>query len=106
MFVLVCWRFRAIGLPHGARFLPVPRVVLPSCGGRGAMGCSSPGPWGRRVRASLWMLLVGWILPGLSTPVRAAEVETRDFSVSVDGKHAGDAHMTIYRQEDGTLTMT
>jgi hypothetical protein len=34
------------------------------------------------------------------------EVETRDFVVLVDGKPAGDAHMTIRRQEDGTFIMT
>jgi hypothetical protein len=39
-------------------------------------------------------------------PGRAATVaETRDFAVLVDGKHAGDAHMTITKSDDGTVTM-
>jgi hypothetical protein len=35
---------------------------------------------------------------------RAADVETRTFSVSVDGKKAGDYQLTIQRQDDGTIT--
>jgi hypothetical protein len=35
----------------------------------------------------------------------AADVETREFRVLVDGKRAGDAQMTIHRADDGTLTM-
>jgi hypothetical protein len=36
---------------------------------------------------------------------RAADTETRDFSVSVDGKRAGSASMTIGRADDGTITV-
>jgi hypothetical protein len=39
--------------------------------------------------------------PGRGTTV----AETRDFAVLVDGKHAGDAHMTITKNDDGTVTM-
>jgi hypothetical protein len=41
-----------------------------------------------------------------AAPAAAADVETRDYSISVDGKHAGDAHMTINRQDDGTTAMS
>jgi hypothetical protein len=37
---------------------------------------------------------------------RAAEVETREFQVLVDGKNAGTAQMTIKKQEDGVIIMT
>jgi hypothetical protein len=38
--------------------------------------------------------------------LRAADVETRDFTVRVDGKPCGDAHMTFNVQQDGTVTVT
>ena len=43
----------------------------------------------------------------LLAPARAAaaDIETRDFHVTVDGKHGGDVHMTIHRQDDGTVSM-
>jgi hypothetical protein len=44
-----------------------------------------------------WLLLPAWM--------RAGEVEVRDFTVSVDGKRAGDAHMNLNRQDDGTTTV-
>jgi hypothetical protein len=37
--------------------------------------------------------------------VRAADSETREFTVRVDGKEAGSAAMTIQRQDDGTTTV-
>jgi hypothetical protein len=42
------------------------------------------------------------LAPALSE-ARAADVETRDFNVFVDGKRAGAAHMTIQKAEDGTI---
>jgi len=36
---------------------------------------------------------------------RAADIETRDFAVTVSGKPAGDVHMTIHRQDDGSVHM-
>ena len=36
----------------------------------------------------------------------AAEVETRDFTVYVDSKKAGDVHMTINRQDDGVTAVS
>jgi hypothetical protein len=38
--------------------------------------------------------------------VRAADSETREFVVKVDGKPAGYANMTIQRQDDGTTTVS
>jgi YD repeat-containing protein len=55
-------------------------------------------------------LLVAWFalaaalwLPGFAA---AADTEARDFAVSVDNKPAGEYHMTITRQDDGSVTMT
>lgn len=36
---------------------------------------------------------------------RAADIETRDFIVTVGGKPAGEVHMTIHRQDNGTIVM-
>jgi hypothetical protein len=38
-------------------------------------------------------------------PSRAADIETRDFSVVVAGKPAGEVHMTIHRQDNGSIVM-
>ena len=53
-----------------------------------------------------WLLLVagGWLIPGTGR-AQAAEVETRDFAIEVDGKPAGNYHMRIERQNDGTVTL-
>ncbi len=51
-----------------------------------------------------WWLGVGLALLAPAWAA-AADIETRDFRVSVDGKHGGDAHMTIHRQDDGTVSM-
>ncbi len=53
----------------------------------------------------------GWfvvVLAALCLGVRAsaAEVETRDFTVYVDSKKAGDVHMTINRQDDGATSVS
>ncbi len=37
---------------------------------------------------------------------RAADTEVRDFATRIDGKPAGDYHMTITRGDDGTCTMS
>ena len=42
------------------------------------------------------------VLVSVAANVRAADTETRDFIVRVDGKPAGNAAMTIQRQDDGT----
>ena len=36
----------------------------------------------------------------------AGDVETRDFSIYVDSKKAGDVHMTINRQDDGSTAVS
>jgi hypothetical protein len=61
----------------------------------------------RRQPSALGWALVGCavLLPAWSA-ARAADVETRDFNVFVDGKRAGAAHMTIQKADDGTTTMS
>jgi Family of unknown function (DUF6134) len=63
-----------------------------------------PGPvlW----RRGAWALVagVGLLLAGAGQ-ARAADVETRDFTIQVDGKAAGEYHMTIRRQDDGTVSL-
>jgi hypothetical protein len=49
-----------------------------------------------------------WTIAGLlsaAASAGAAESETRNFIVKVDGKPAGSATMTIQRQDDGTTTV-
>jgi hypothetical protein len=52
---------------------------------------------------SRWMLLIS--LAVCASGARAADVETREFKVLVDGKRAGDAQMTIHQADDGTMSM-
>jgi hypothetical protein len=49
------------------------------------------------------VLLVG--LAVYANGASAGDVETREFRVLVDGKHAGNAQMTIHQADDGTLSM-
>ena len=49
--------------------------------------------------------LVFGLLDCIADARAAAVVETRHFTVSVDGKDSGELHMTITKQEDGTQTM-
>jgi len=46
------------------------------------------------------------VLLGAAVNVRAADSETREFTVKVDGKPAGYANMTIQRQDDGTTIVS
>ena len=69
------------------------------------MACSPVGAC-RWARVRQWLLVAGAVLLGSGGMARAADVETRDFAVLVDGKPAGDAHMTIHRQDDGSVIMT
>lgn len=59
---------------------------------------------GRRVRISGWLAALALLAP-LSAAARAADVETRDFTVFVGGKPAGELHMTILRQDNGQTSM-
>lgn len=61
-------------------------------------GCSRMGTvWG----AGLVMAVLALVCP----PVRAADIETRDFIIYVAGKPAGEVHMTIHRQDNGHIAM-
>jgi hypothetical protein len=51
------------------------------------------------------VLLVGPALLGPASAARAADIETRDFTVFVGGKRSGEAHMTIHRQDNGMIQM-
>src|SRR5436305_1266953 len=48
------------------------------------------------------------LLAGLAggPAARAADLETREFTVRVDNKPAGAYHMTIHRQDDGTTQVS
>jgi hypothetical protein len=46
------------------------------------------------------------LLLAASSSVHAVESETREFAVSVDGKPAGTATMTIQKQDDGSTVVT
>ncbi len=50
-------------------------------------------------------LLALLALAGISLG-RAADIETRDFNVLVDGKPTGEAHITIHTQADGSTVVT
>jgi Family of unknown function (DUF6134) len=56
--------------------------------------------------ASGWLLLVvgGLLFPGMGR-AGAADVETRDFTILVDGKASGNYHMSIKRHEDGAVSL-
>ncbi len=60
-----------------------------------------------RLAAAAWFSFVGasLLLAGAGR-ARAADAEVRDFSIKVDGKTAGEYHMTILHQEDGTTSMS
>ena len=52
----------------------------------------------------------GWIVAALVAlavggTARAADVETRDFTVLISGKPSGEVHMTIHRQDDNSVVM-
>jgi hypothetical protein len=71
-----------------------------------AMAFTSPSSTGRRSVARPGSLLLACLLLVSAAPrAMAADVEQRDFVTSVDGKPAGEYHMTISTQEDGTVTM-
>jgi hypothetical protein len=69
------------------------------------MGCS--GNRGGRPALVAWFLLVGGFLalPGAGQAADA-NTEVRAFTIQVDGKPAGDYHMTIHRQDDGTTSLS
>ena len=56
--------------------------------------------------AHRWWFVVASAALCLGVRAGAAEVETRDFTVYVDSKKAGDVHMTINRQDDGAISVS
>lgn len=59
----------------------------------------------RLVPRWLWCAGVTLLLAG-AAGVRAADSETREFAVLVDGKHAGSAAMSIQKLDDGTTVVS
>jgi hypothetical protein len=49
-------------------------------------------------------VLASWLF-AVPDRARAAELEYRDFAVTIDGKPAGAYHLTIARQNDGAFTV-
>src|SRR5262249_18104981 len=60
---------------------------------------------GRSRRGGARVALVMALLALAGSTARAADIETRDFSVHVAGKPAGEVHMTIHKQDDGSIAM-
>lgn len=57
--------------------------------------------------ARRWLVCVGvTLLLAGSAGVRAADSETREFAVLVDGKQAGTASMNIQKQDDGSTVVS
>src|SRR5262249_30195019 len=52
-----------------------------------------------------WAAAAALVCVALVGGVRAADIQTRDFTVHVAGKPAGQVHMTIHKQDDGTLVL-
>jgi hypothetical protein len=51
------------------------------------------------------IVVVAGLVVGQVARARGTDSETRDFSVQVDGKATGEAHMTIHKQEEGTTVV-
>src|SRR5947209_2134654 len=69
------------------------------------MACCSHNAGPGRVCALCLLVAVVALVAPAGEAARAADIETRDFNVLVDGKAAGQVHMTINRQDDGTITL-
>jgi hypothetical protein len=60
-----------------------------------------------RVSGKAWgCVLMGVLAAWAGGAARAADRETRDFTVRVDDKPAGDVHMTIHHQDDGSTQVS
>ena len=59
-----------------------------------------------RPATSAWLLLVGGLVLTGAGRAAADDAEVRDFAIQVDGKPAGDYHMTIRRQDDGSVSLS
>ncbi len=62
-------------------------------------------PRGARVCQGLACAVLALLFAGATT-AHAADSETREFAVLVDGKPAGSANMTIARQDDGSTVVS
>ncbi len=62
---------------------------------------------GRKVvRSGILLTIVSLaILAVTGADSRAGDIETRDFAVLVSGKPAGEVHMTIHKQDNGSIQM-
>ncbi len=61
----------------------------------------------RWAMAPRWLVCAGLaLLIAGGTAARAADTETREFAVLVDGKQAGNATMSIQRQDDGNTVVS
>jgi hypothetical protein len=56
--------------------------------------------------ARIFLLLGGVLFMGQAASAVAADTESRDFTIFVDGTASGQHHMTINRRDDGTVTMS
>jgi hypothetical protein len=53
----------------------------------------------------MWLAAALALVVPLASVARAADIETRDYTVSVSGKPSGEVHMTIQRHDNGTVWM-
>ena len=61
---------------------------------------------GRLVQRSLyWTAVILAVLAMGGSTACAADIQTRDFVVTVSGKPSGEVHMTIHKQDNGTIWM-
>jgi len=54
--------------------------------------------------ACRWVFVLA-LVAGANRTARAADIETRDFAVTVAGKPAGEVHMTIHKHDDGKIVV-
>jgi len=99
---------RALGAPGRDARVQFFEGVKPESFGAGGMMAKAANPRAPRslsLRKPAGIVAIG-LLTSLTTLSSAAETETRDFQVTVDGKRAGDYRMTIQRLPDGSLSMS
>jgi hypothetical protein len=70
------------------------------------MSMSGSSRGGGAVQLKLWLLAATLVVLAWNGPrARAADIETRDFAVLVSGKLSGEVHMTIHKQDNGSIQM-
>jgi Family of unknown function (DUF6134) len=70
------------------------------------MACSPFGICRMWVKLSAWLLVAGCARLAPVATAAAADIESRDFGVTVDGKNAGTVRMSFNKADDGTTTMS